>query len=524
MLRVRFKAIQRPAQCISRRWASTALLERRVQLWDQEKKRQAEAPVPESPPLTLSLFGSKQITVPGGWSALDVARKYEQPTAKKYVAAQINGTTAWDMQRPLPANVETLSLVRFDTDSELAKQVFWHSSAHVMGAALEKVYGDDLLLCDGPPLSDGGFFYEFLLLNNSGVERLDRRSYTERIHELCGTPEALKSLRFLTPADLAAVKKAASKIVNEKHAFERLEVSYEFACDLFLDNPFKLHFLDRARQNQHSTSGSTGSDKTVSLYRCGEMIDLCRGPHVPVTTMLQGMSFDKVSSAHWVGHLDDSSQNSPVLNRVYGISFPSTQLLKDHQTSVQAAAKRDHRVIGKEQKLFMMHPWAPGSGFILPHGQRMVNRIMDAIRSKYAEFGFDEVSTPLMYNKKLWEMSGHWENYRDDMFVISSAQKAAIESNGTCCSGDHHHEGEPEFGLKPMNCPGHCLIFASDQRSYRDLPIRYADFSPLHRNEVAGALSGLTRVRKFHQDDGHIFCTHEQIASEMASCLEFIDG
>ncbi|KAJ1929386.1 hypothetical protein FBU59_007051, partial [Linderina macrospora] len=314
-----------------------------------------------------------------------------------------------------------------------------------------------------------------------------------RIHDLCGTPEALKSLKFLTPADLVEVKKAAAKIVNEKHTFDRLEVSNEFACKLFLDNPFKLHFLDRARQNQHATGGSTGSDATVSLYRCGDMIDLCRGPHVPVTTMLQGMSFDKVSSAHWVGHLDDSSQNSPVLNRVYGISFPSTQLLKEHQTAVQAAAKRDHRVIGKEQKLFMMHPWAPGSGFILPHGQRMVNRIMDAIRSKYAEFGFDEVSTPLMYNKKLWEMSGHWENYRDDMFVISSAQKTGIESNESCCNGDHHHESEPEFGLKPMNCPGHCLIFASDQRSYRDLPIRYADFSPLHRNEVAGALSGLTR-------------------------------
>ncbi|KAJ1937970.1 hypothetical protein FBU59_004593, partial [Linderina macrospora] len=186
MLRVRFRAIQRPAQGISRRWVTTALLERRTRLWDQEKKRQAEAsPTPDPAPLTLSLFGSKQITVPGGWTPLDVARKYEQSAAKKYVAAQINSTTPWDMRRPLPATVDTLEMVKFDTNDALAKQVFWHSSAHVMGAALEKVYGDDLLLCDGPPLSDGGFFYEFLLLSNSRAERLDRRPYAERIHDLC---------------------------------------------------------------------------------------------------------------------------------------------------------------------------------------------------------------------------------------------------------------------------------------------------------------------------------------------------
>ncbi|KAJ2907535.1 hypothetical protein GGI21_003790, partial [Coemansia aciculifera] len=218
-------------------------------------------------------------------------------------------------------------------------------------------------------------------------------------------------------------------------------------------------------------------------------------------------------------------QTAPVLNRVYGISFPTQVMLKNHQQQIEEAARRDHRVIGKEQKLFMMHPWAPGSGFILPHGQRMVNTVMTTIRRKYAKYGFDEVSTPLMYNRRLWETSGHWENYRDDMFAISNNKSDAKEGSGTgCCSHSHGAgDGEPEFGLKPMNCPGHCLIFASEQRSYKDLPIRYADFSPLHRNEIAGALSGLTRVRKFHQDDGHVFCAREQVADEIAACLRLVD-
>ncbi|KAI8326192.1 threonyl-tRNA synthetase, partial [Martensiomyces pterosporus] len=444
---------------------------------------------------------------------LDLAKKYDQSNAKKYIAALVNDTVVWDMQRPLPDTAASLRFVRFDSNDAVSKEVFWHSSAHVMGAALEKIYGDDMLLCDGPPLSEGGFFYEFLLLNSERCQtnRLDRES-----------------------ADLEAVHKMVAKIVGQKHMFERLEVDYDFACDLFLDNPFKLHFLDRARKNARQHCGSPAEDK-VSLYRCGSMIDLCRGPHVVHTSQLQAFMVNRVSSAHWIGHLDAGEgeepgvprQKSPVLNRVYGISFPTQAMLKDHQQRLDEAARRDHRAIGKEQKLFMMHPWAPGSGFILPHGVRMVNTIMAAIRRKYAKYGFDEVSTPLMYNRKLWETSGHWENYRDDMFTISAGDFHKATHGKGCC--DHHSQDsaaqtsdEPEFGLKPMNCPGHCLIFASDQRSYKDLPIRYADFSPLHRNEVAGALSGLTRVRKFHQDDGHIFCAHEQVAHEIESCLQFI--
>ncbi|KAI7834768.1 hypothetical protein BX661DRAFT_211425 [Kickxella alabastrina] len=484
--RLTARSAPRPA---SKRLLSTVILDRRTRLWNQEKERQFTSPI-ITISVSLSDLGVDREAVANVTTPLDMARKYAQKTAKKYIAALINESTPWDMQRPLPRDARSLRFVGFDSNSAVSQEVFWHSSAHVMGAALEQIYGDDLLLCDGPALAEGGFFYE-----------------------------------FLSAADMESVQKTAMDIVSKKTEFERMVVDFDFACELFLDNPFKLHFLDRARVNSHKqqkAAGSLASADRVSLYKCGSMIDLCRGPHVVHTSQLQSFMINRVSSAHWVGHLsngvsdgkgqsavslagESQQQKHPVLNRVYGISFPSHDMMKDHQKRLDEAAKRDHRTIGKEQKLFMMHPWAPGSGFILPHGVRMVNTILTEIRRKYAKYGFDEVTTPLMYNRKLWETSGHWEKYRDDMFGISSG-----------------NETPSAYLLKPMNCPGHCLIFASDQRSYRDLPIRYADFSPLHRNEVAGALSGLTRVRKFHQDDGHIFCERSQVSGEIESCLRLI--
>ncbi|KAI8086183.1 threonyl-tRNA synthetase [Halteromyces radiatus] len=166
----------------------------------------------------------------------------------------------------------------------------------------------------------------------------------------------------------------------------------------------------------------------------------------------------------------------------------------------------------------MIHPYSPGSIFMLPHGTRIVQRLQDFLRQEYKRYGYDEVMTPLIYKKDLWETSGHWQNYMEDMFMVKSGK----ESTGCCDHGDNHEE-EGIYGLKPMNCPGHCLIFDSTPKSYKDLPIRLADFSPLHRNEASGALSGLTRVRRFHQDDAHIFCTEQQIVSEISSCLSFVD-
>ncbi|KAL7318749.1 threonyl-tRNA synthetase [Mucor circinelloides] len=197
---------------------------------------------------------------------------------------------------------------------------------------------------------------------------------------------------------------------------------------------------------------------------------------------------------------------------------------KTKVNDVSKTNEHDHRAIGKAQSLFMIHPVSPGSIFMLPHGTRIVHKLQDFLRTEYARYGYDEVMTPLIYKKELWETSGHWQNYMEDMFMVKSGREQ------TCNHEHNHHNDDPLidtdeglFGLKPMNCPGHCLIFDSTPKSYRDLPIRLADFSPLHRNEASGALSGLTRVRRFHQDDAHIFCAEKHIEQEITSCLSFVD-
>ncbi|GAA5807101.1 hypothetical protein MFLAVUS_000451 [Mucor flavus] len=217
--------------------------------------------------------------------------------------------------------------------------------------------------------------------------------------------------------------------------------------------------------------------------------------------------------------------NSRALLQAYTITARSLHTSKgclnkvSKVNDVSKTNEHDHRAIGKAQSLFMTHAVSPGSIFMLPHGTRIVHKLQEFLRSEYARYGYQEVMTPLIYKKDLWETSGHWQNYKDDMFMVQSGRDQK-------CSHNHDEvidADEGLFGLKPMNCPGHCLIFDSTPKSYRDLPIRLADFSPLHRNEASGALSGLTRVRRFHQDDAHIFCAEDHIASEITSCLSFVD-
>jgi len=250
----------------------------------------------------------------------------------------------------------------------------------------------------------------------------------------------------------------------------------------------------------------------LTLYKCGSFIDLCRGPHIPHTGLVKGFKLVKVSGAYWKG---DSTQ--PLLQRIYGVAFPKKEFLKEWLTLQEEAAKRDHRVIGKKQGLFMFHQWSPGNAFFLPPGARIYNKLMNFIRDEYRARGYQEVITPQVFNKELWETSGHWQNYREDMFSVNAASHA----QGHACANAHGDNNEV-MGLKPMNCPAHCLIFSGEHHSYRDLPLRLADFGVLHRNELSGALTGLTRVRRFQQDDAHIFCAEEQIESEIGGCLEFV--
>eukprot|EP00904_Undaria_pinnatifida_P009307 jgi/Undpi1/5506/HiC_scaffold_2.g00785.m1 len=358
----------------------------------------------------------------------------------------------WDMLRPLIGNCE-LRLLKFE-DKE-AQTVFWHSSAHCLGLAMEKKYGCHLT--HGPPV-DNGFFYDCYMGGSSVGEK-----------------------------DLKDLDKEVSRCCKAKQTFDRLVLTKEEALDMFDYNSFKKEYI--------TTRIPDGGSTTV--YRNGDFVDLCRGPHVPYSTMIQAFNSTRTSSTNWLGKVD----NDP-LQRVYGVSFPSKDRMKKFNEFQEQAKKRDHRRVGVQQDLFFFHPLSPGSAFFLPHGTRIYNRLMDFIRKEYWARGYEEVTTPNMFNMTLWETSGHAAHYKDSMF------RFGVEG--------------AEFGLKPMNCPGHCLMFSQGVKSYRELPLRYADFGVLHRNELSGALTGLTRVRRFCQDDAHIFCREDQIKGEIISALEFM--
>lgn len=276
------------------------------------------------------------------------------------------------------------------------------------------------------------------------------------------------------------------KIAKEKQPFERLEMKKEDLLKMFEYNEFKQRILNEKVDTP-----------TTTVYKCGSLIDLCRGPHVRHTGKVKALKITKNSSTYWEGKADAES-----LQRVYGISFPDPKQLKEWEKLQEEAAKRDHRKIGREQELFFFHELSPGSCFFQPRGAHIYNTLMEFIRAEYRKRGFQEVITPNMYNSKLWQTSGHWQHYADDMFQLD------IEKE--------------KFALKPMNCPGHCLMFDIRNRSWRELPLRMADFGVLHRNELSGALTGLTRVRRFQQDDAHIFCMPDQIKQEVNGCLDFL--
>ena len=363
-----------------------------------------------------------------------------------------DGGELWDLTRPLVGDC-TIQLLKFD-DPE-AKTVFWHSSAHILGAALEGVYGSHLTI--GPALQDG-FYYDSYMGKHS-----------------------------ITEEDLKGIETKALETCKKKFPFQRLVLSKDQALEMFSENPFKVNLI--------KNKVPEGSQTTV--YRCGTLIDLCMGPHVPTTGKIKAFAATRTSSTNWLGQVENDA-----LQRVYGIAFPDKAMLKEWKVFQEQAKKRDHRALGTKQELFFFHQLSPGSCFWLPHGARIYNKLCDFIKKQYWVRGFEEVITPNVFNLQLWEQSGHAQHYKANMFVFEV-------------------EGQ-EFGMKPMNCPGHCLLFAHRVRSYRELPLRIADFGTLHRNEVSGALTGLTRVRRFQQDDAHIFCRQDQIKSEVIASLDFM--
>ncbi|MBL4978372.1 threonine--tRNA ligase [Bacillus halotolerans] len=390
---------------------------------------------------------------PKGTTVKEAAASISSSLEKKAAAGQVNGRLV-DVSFKLEEYAE-LSIITLDSPEGL--QVLRHTSAHVLAQAVKRLYGEASLGI-GPVIEDG-FYYDM---------KLDRS---------------------LTSGDLEAIEIEMKHIINENMDIKRIEVSYEEAEALFAEKGelFKLEILKDIPRGE-----------SMTLYQQGEFVDLCRGPHLPSTGMIKAFKLTRVSGAYWRG----DSQNE-VLQRVYGVAFQKKKDLEAHLHMLEEAAKRDHRKLGKQLELFMFSEEAPGMPFYLPKGQIVRNELERFSRELQTNAGYAEVRTPFMMNQRLWEQSGHWDHYRDNMYFSEVDQTA--------------------FAMKPMNCPGHMLIFKNSLYSYRDLPIRMAEFGQVHRHEYSGALNGMLRVRTFCQDDAHIFVREDQIESEIKEAIRLID-
>lgn len=382
-----------------------------------------------------------------------IAESISSSLKKKAVAGKVNGEL-YDLHRSInqDAEIEILTV-----DSEEGLEIMRHTTAHILAQAIKRVH-KNVKLGVGPVIEDG-FYYDMDL------------STTIASNELIQLEHEMK------------------KIINENHPIERTEVTRSEAERIFseINDELKLELLRDIPMNE-----------TVTLYKQGEFFDLCRGPHLPSTGMVKAFKLTKVSGAYWRGNSDNQ-----MLQRVYGVAFRSQKQLNEYVLFLEEAAKRDHRKLGNELELFMFSDEAPGMPFYLAKGQIVKNQMEQFLRSVQEKHQYEEVRTPFMMNQQLWEKSGHWDHYKDNMY-FSEVDNA-------------------KFALKPMNCPGHMLIFKNKLHSYRDLPIRMGEFGQVHRHEFSGALNGLLRVRTFCQDDAHIFVTPEQIESEIKSVIELVD-
>jgi threonyl-tRNA synthetase len=390
----------------------------------------------------VTLPDGKSVDVPSGTRIEELALR--AGVRRGIVAAKENGRLV-DLSRALDHDA-TLQWVSPESPEGL--DTLRHSTAHLMAQAVQDLFpGTQVTI--GPTI-ENGFYYDF------------------------------KRSEPFSPEELERIEKRMAELVRADLKIVREELQRGEAMELFrgMGEHYKVEIIEGI------------PDERVSLYRQGDWVDLCRGPHVPSTAALKAFKLTSVAGAYWRG----DSRNEQ-LQRIYGTAWASRKDLDAYLKRVEEAKQRDHRRLGPALDLFSLHPIAPGSPFFHPKGTIIYNRLIQYIRELYARYGYSEVVTPLIYKTDLWKTSGHYEAFRNDMFLMDV------------------HDGE--YGVKPMNCPGHCYLFASRKYSYRDLPIRFADFSRLHRFEPSGVLSGLTRVRSFAQDDAHIYCTPEQLDHEL---------
>ena len=401
--------------------------------------------------MTFEDGGSER--VPAGTTAREALSTHarngggNRKAVERAIAARVEGaaTAVVDLSRPLVADCR---LVPVAPESPEGLEVLRHSSAHLMAQAVKRLFPETEITIG--PVIENGFYYDFKRPGGFAAE------------------------------DLPRIEETMRAIVKEDLPVRRDEVPKAEAIRRFraMGEHYKVEIIEGIPED------------TVSLYTQGEFVDLCRGPHVPSTGRIAAFRLTSLAGAYWRGDARNEQ-----LQRIYGTAWASAKDLEAYLRRVEEAKQRDHRRLGQALDLFSLHPIAPGSPFFHPKGAVVYNLLVQFIRGLYARYGYAEVITPLIYKTELWKTSGHYDAFRDDMFLMT------IE--------------EEEYGVKPMNCPGHCYLFATRKHSYRDLPIRYADFSRLHRFEPSGTLAGLTRVRSMAQDDAHIYCTPEQLDGEL---------
>ena len=396
-----------------------------------------------------------ELELPDGATGLDAARAIGPKLAEQAVLVRSNGRVQ-DLRLPLEDGQPIHFLTTRDKDDPDALYVLRHSSAHLLAEAVRRLY-PGVKVAIGPPI-ENGFYYDF--------------DFPEPIRE----------------DDLVRIEAEINRELAEGRTWEREEISRDEARARFEaeGEPYKVELVDTA-------------DGQISLYTQGDFTDLCRGPHLQNSKPIKALKLTGLAGAYWRG---DSTK--PQLTRIYGTAFYTQQDLDAHLERLEEARKRDHRVLGQRLDLFHLSEHSPGSPFWHPNGMVVWNELEDLRRRENLKRGYKEVKTPLLYDVETYITSGHYENYKDHIFFVSSKE-----------------DSDKQFALKPMNCPGHMLLFGSQLRSYRDLPLRYAESSTLHRDELAGTLHGLLRVRHITQDDAHIFCTRDQIEHEIFGCLDY---
>ncbi|HEX3040936.1 MAG TPA: threonine--tRNA ligase [Solirubrobacterales bacterium] len=408
---------------------------------------------------TFTLPDGKPLELPAGATGADAAAAIGPGLAKAALAIKVDGELR-DLAAPLPAGGGEVAILT-DRDPE-ALELIRHDAAHVMAEAVVDLYPGAKVTI-GPPI-ENGFYYDFEF------------------------PPGTK----ITEEDLPKIEAAMLEHIGADEEFSRRDVPAAEAIELFRgqDQGFKVELIEDLVRDE--------GVETVSLYRNGPFEDLCRGPHGPSTGRIKAIKLSSVAGAYWRG---DEKRES--LTRIYGTAFFSKKDLEAHLERIEQAKERDHRRLGPQLGLFMLRKEAPGMPFWLPNGTTLLRTIETEVRDQLRKRGYQEIATPQVMDEALWHRSGHWDNYKDDMYFME--------------------DDDRRYALRPMNCPGACLVYSADRHSYRELPLRLAEFGRVSRNEREGVLHGLLRVRAFTQDDAHVYCTEEQIGDEVGSICEAID-